>query len=183
MKRLSDIQNLPVQTRMNIMWALTLIIGTGLLGLWIYTTTQNVKNIGTIDLNGNPVPPPVTGSQQAAPRYTSVEWVERTQNKLLIYFKLTNDTDSILNFSNPSEIKLTINGEEQTAKSVTDRQGNPFVTKALSKSQSFGIAEFENKDGNTAQLKFDDLLFENSASQTFYEQLDLDLNKLTKNSN
>ena len=179
---LSKIQNLPIQTRIKILWTIVIVIAVGLAGIWVFSSTKQIKTISKNDLPGMqpPPPPPSSNSISAEPEYTAVEWIERKDNKMLVYFKLQNPTANIMNFSKANQITLTINGQTQNPSLITDRQGNPFVAKALSQSQSFGIAEFEDRAGDKAQLKFDNLFFENDPTKIFNETFDLNLDKLIK---
>lgn len=182
MKLLSYVQNLPLNTRIKIMWISVVIVAIILVGVWFYTLKQQVQNTDFSDLpnlNQNQTTNQPE-SINAETGYASVEWVDRTDGTLKIYFKINNPTNNILSLSRKDQVTLVSDNLSQEASLLTDRQGNPFAQKALSQSENYGVATFEDPSQDTATIRFDSLYFENQPSQFFFEEKKLDLDKLNK---
>lgn len=168
------LQDKPQKTRTRILWVASCFAAIVVFTVW-FTTFKN--ELGKI--NGSELAElQAQVTLESEPHYLKVTRAEFKDNNLSLYFDITNDTDDILNFSKNSEITLTANGEERKPTQITDRQNNPYVQKALSRSQTFGILKFDLSDTETGKITFDNLYFEQSPQTRFKETISLDFVKL-----
>ena len=177
--KIEKLQNKPYEDRVRILWTVVVIVGIILLVLWVLSLKNTFSGLDTKSLiNTN------TGQNttEASTQFASVERVELGEN-LKIYFNINNTTDDILNISKLENINLVVNGQTVKPKSMNDRQGAVFVQKVLSHTQNFGTLTFPATDSNQAELIFDQMFFENNQSSIFKQTMELDLDKLNKDSN
>jgi hypothetical protein len=174
-----NLQHKPLQTRVRILWGVTGVIGLALIVLFFTSLGNNINKLNSSDFdffqdNNN------NESAVASNNHIQVEWVERGDGKTKIFFKITNNTSTILNFSKLTDVTLKYRDIVINAQQLTNRQGSPFDLKMLSRSESYGIAIFEDVDVDEVVLKFDQLFFENQDQLIFSEELPLNLKELNK---
>ncbi len=175
---LKSIQEQPFQTRLRILYAVTAVIGIVLFVIWFMTTRGAVRRTDFSDISevfGTKQQPIVTSQ-----KYINVEWVEKADGKMLIFFKVTNDTPSILNLPQLGGISLQVGEDKYNAEIITTRQQTQFVQKVLSNSQNFGILVFSDMELTRADLVFDQMFFENKPDVFFQERFEVDFEELNK---
>jgi hypothetical protein len=176
MLSLKQIQNLPVQIRMRILWALVIIIGIGLLAAWVYSTTRIVNRN-----NGQSQQPSGTAVQQSdTQQYIEAERIEHKDGQLMVYFKVSNPTDNILVMPQPESITLKAGDQTLTPTAVINRQNGNFQQKILSHTDAFGTLIFNDTAIQNVRLTFNSLSFETDDNTFFKQDLDLNLEKLDK---
>jgi hypothetical protein len=169
---LERLQGLSHSTKSRIVTVAVLISLLVLGGLWINDTKHNLSGID------NSTVLPDLGNVLGATNYIAVESYEEKGGKHYIYFKVQNNTPNILNFSKIENIKFEVGNQTLTPQSVTDRQQSSFVTKVLSNSTIYGMIIFEKFDGDSGELKFNEMFFENDPNNVFRESIEVDLSKL-----
>lgn len=169
---LNKIQSKPYETRVKILWITTTIAAICLVAVWAVNLKAQIKNF-------SPKPEGQNQTIESAPRYASVDRAEITNNEVKIFFKINNNTTNILNVSKKDYVRLEIDGKIYTPIRVTNRQGNDFVAKVLSHTEEFGILIFENIQGNSGKLTFDQLSFEGETT-IFRESFEINLDKLNQ---
>jgi hypothetical protein len=120
----------------------------------------------------------VAGSILVSEHRIRIEGKEEKNGKTLIYFRLTNETSDIINFSSNGKITFQSGNEYVSPEKVTDRQGQEFVKKVLSKSTEYGVLVFPGLDEARGTLTFDGLYFEQDPTKVFMEQHRIDLDQL-----
>ncbi len=177
---LSSLQQQPLAVRMRILWGVTAAIAVILFLVWIYSTSQSVKKAEKTEIPGINTQQTPAESVNAETQRINIEWIEHKEKTLLVYFKVNNTTNNILNFSKLEDITLAFNDQNYKAKYIQDRQGSQFVVKVLSNTQKFGMVAFDDVQESSAEIKFDNLFFENEEQNVFYETTKLDLKALNK---
>ncbi|MGE5392353.1 MAG: hypothetical protein ACM3NH_01285 [Candidatus Saccharibacteria bacterium] len=171
---LERLQQLPLSTRVKILWVTVVVIAAGLVALWFINLKSQISRLDTDNLL------PGLNNSVVAQKHVTAEWAETKDDKLRVYFKVTNETNDILNFPQLSEIKLQTEDKEISADNVTDRQGKPFVKRVLSKTENYGVLIFPKIDAEQASLLLDQLYFEMKPSELFSEKVDLNFNDLNQ---
>jgi hypothetical protein len=161
-------------TRNKILWGASTVATVLVVFIWGTNLNHQLRSISGVSTTTT------APSQISAPHYIAIESAETSNGKLNIYFSVKNDTSDILNFSQNSDIVLSVGNKTFKPKSVVTRQNQKFIQKALSKTQSFGILTFENVAGTSGQLSFDNLFFEQNPQNLFKEVLPVDLKKLNQ---
>jgi hypothetical protein len=175
---ITKLQELAYPTRVKILWVTFLIVAAGLTILIIESIRNTVTNAGgnlTKIESAKPLPESDTS-------YISVERIERDNNLLKIYFNLRNTGTGILNVPKLTDINLKAEEDVLNPQKITDRQGNLFAQKVLSATQVFGILYFPTTDARTATLTFNNMFLELEPTRIFRQTLNLDLDKLSKQS-
>jgi hypothetical protein len=173
---IKNLQNKPDHIKNRILWSTSTVAAVIVVTIWFTNFKHQIANISGSDiLNINST----AQSQESAPHYLAVENAQETNDALIIYFNVKNDSSDILNFSGDTDISLTIDGNKLTPTKITDRQNQAFVKKVLSNSQTFGILTFDKPQGKSGELTFDNLYFEQSPETIFKETLKFDSSKLT----
>lgn len=167
------LQDKPEKTRTRILFVTSGVAAIAVFSIWLATFKHQIGSIN----GSNTQNPSVQTSQASQPHYLSVSRAEVVANKLNVYFAASNDTNDILDFSKLNDINLNANGKNYNPTQVTDRQGQPYVSKVLSHGQNFGILTFD-ANAKSGQITFDNLSFEQSPTTLFKETLDLDFDKL-----
>src|SRR5688572_1354024 len=133
MKKLSEyiasLQQKPLHIRMRILWGTTLVFGVLLVALWGMTLKAELNHISGNKTDEEPV-------LKTAVKYILVERVQSQDDTLTLYFRVSNPTNDILNFSKIKDIRLSVNGTALEPSKFTDRQGQNFVQKILSRSEN-----------------------------------------------
>ena len=176
--KVQQIQGLPTIARVRILWAASVLIAVVLLGIWIFSSSRQIKNVNVDDINLTNQSINQQPTNQT--KYITVEWVEKRDDKVLIFFKASNDTQSILNLSKIEDITLTVSGKDYKPQGVYNRQSEPFVVKVLSNTTNYGYLTFENIDLQSATLEFKTMFFENQSDIQFTEKYDLNLKAMNK---
>lgn len=167
---IQNLQNKPYATRVKILWGAVSIIAVVLFAVWTLSIKSSVSELpGGNILGSNEIKTFAERNEDI----TQIEYAETTSEELKVYFKISNPTTDILNFSEASDITLTIKGKEYHPKQVVDRQENPFVKKILSKTTNFGILVFDKIEGDEGTLVFDQLSYEKSVEDTFKDENNL----------
>ncbi len=176
---LEQLRNKPYGTRVRILWTTVIVAAIVLIVVWVLGLKASLKEIDGKDLlSTNPTNS--SSSVITTERYIQVERIESTTTGLNIYFNINNATDNILNFSQTQDISLELNNQTYHPKNVTNRQGEAFAQKILSRSMVFGILTFEPLNGVSGQITFDNLSFENTTNDSFKQKIELDFNNLEK---
>ncbi len=175
---ITKLQELAYPTRVRILWITFLIVATGLTVLIIQSIRSTVSNAG-----GNLTKIELTKSlPESETTYVSVERIEGDSTLLKVYFNLNNTGTDILNVPKLTDIDLKTGEDFLHPQKITDRQGKPFAQKVLSKTQVFGILYFPATSAHTATLTFNGMFLELQPTRTFRQTLNLDLDKLSKQS-
>lgn len=177
---IKNLQEKPYETRVKILWGTVGVVAIIILAVWVITLKANIKNLDGKNLLSTPA---TTSINQSPSNFASVERAEISGQNLKLYFNFNNPTSDILNVSKNSDISLDIDGKQETPTQMTDRQGQPFVQKVLSKTQNFGILVFPAPRDSSGKLTFNQIFFEQTPSQIFNQTIDLDLKKLEQDSN
>lgn len=167
------LQNKPYRTRTQILWGVTAVVGLIVLSIWINNLKSNIRSLSganLISLDTIPV---------SNPHYLNIQQYEIRDGKLFLYFSFQNDTDDILNFPKPADISLQTGEQTIQPVNILNRQNQPFIAKALSHTQNFGVLVFEI-EASSGQVVFNNLFFERDPQKLFKEILDFDLKQLTK---
>lgn len=172
---IKNLQQKPYTTRLRILWTVVGITAVILIIVWS-TSLKSTLNISKTE-DGNKKPVEVVVKNQ----YLEIERAETTGDLVTIYFKVSNPSSDILNFSPLDSIKLVADDHELKPIKMLDRQSNPFVQKILSKTENFGSLQFSTKTFNTGTLTFGELFFESQPQNIFEEQVEFDLTKILKN--
>jgi hypothetical protein len=175
---INKLQEYSYPTRVKILWATFLVVAIGLTGLIIQSIKSTVTNAGAnlTKVEFSKLLP------ESKTSYVSIERVERTDNILKIYFNINNTGNDILNVPKLTDIDLKIDDQVLNPQRITDRQGKVFAQKVLSYTQAFGILFFPKIDGSSATLTFDGMFLERDPVHTFRQTINLDLDKLSKQS-
>jgi hypothetical protein len=169
---INELQNKPLNVRLRILWSTTAAVAVILIAVWAVTIKSELAiNPEVLAENANP---------ESTMEYIEIERAEFTGTLLNLYFKASNDTTDILNFSKPESIELTANGQTINPVKIVDRQGRTFVQKILSNSENYGILIFNIADAGEGEIVFDDLYFESRPEGIFKETAELDFDKLKK---
>jgi len=179
---LKNLQDKPYETRVRYMWGSVGIIAVILLVIWTINIKSSVSNVKVSDLTKIPETKS-TSSPQGNENYITIEHAEMTKDVLKLYFNFNNTTADILNIPDSSNITLAADGKSLNPTQITDRQGQPFVSKILSHKQNFGILVFPEVDSDTAELTFDQMVFDTQPGQFFMQKIKLDLKQLEKQTN
>ncbi|HYE22660.1 MAG TPA: hypothetical protein VD998_03675 [Verrucomicrobiae bacterium] len=175
---LKALQEQPEDVRVKIMWTVTAIIGVAILAVWLVSTKNQIQNTDTSDLSF------LTGvlknETTTDNQYINAEWIERSNGKLKVYFKVNNPTNSILNFSKSIDVSLKIGDQTQVAEELKNRQESQFVQKILSNSTEYGVVVFTDIPGDRGEITFGQLFFENQEQTIFTQKADLNLKELNK---
>ncbi len=173
------LQNKPYEARVKILWGTVVIVAIVLVLVWALTIKSSVTGLSDGNLLGNSTNQTIATRSEDVAR---VEYIERSSKEFKIYFNIKNSTNNILNFSPATAITLRIKDQDYHPTGIFDRQGNPYVRKVLSNSQEFGILVFGNIEGSEGTLIFDEMMYENSTSDYFKQELILDFDKLDNKS-
>jgi hypothetical protein len=171
-------QSLPATARVRILWTVSIFIGILLVGVWVFSSTRQINNVGVDDIN-------LTGSTANnqptnQTKYITVEWVEKKDNKLWVYFKARNNTQSILNLPAKDNITLSSSGKDYKPEGIFNRQSQTFVVKVLSDTTDYGYLVFEGMDLQPATIEFKSMFFENQQDIQFTEKYEINLKALNK---
>lgn len=178
-KFIANLQNKPYESRVKILWSTVVAIGILLFIIWVMSLKSTIN--GSIGGTNESTSQDLKVANEIS--LGEVEWVESTANNLKIYFNFNNSTSDILNFSKPSEITLTLNGNQLHPSKILNRQGQPFVQKILSHTQQFGILVFPAVKDNTAVLEFSQMTFDQKSDQALSQKINLDLKALNNKDN
>lgn len=173
-KILNRIQQLPFETRYRILWISGIAAAAILIGIWIVSLKAEINRLDSSEFI------PSLGQIRHEQKYVKAEWTEISANKLLVYFKVTNNTNDILNFAQTDNIKLQVKDREIAAENLTDRQNRPFVKKILSKTENYGILIFPRIDADEGNLLVDQMYFEMKPDQAISEKLELNFKDLNQ---
>lgn len=173
---IKNLQQKPYTTRLRILWTVVGITAVILIFVWS-TSLKSILNISKTEDGNSRKPDEIVVKNQ----YLAIERAETTGDLVTIYFKVSNQSSDILNFSPLESIKLVADDKELKPIKMLDRQSNPFVQKILSKTENFGSLQFSTKTFNTGILTFGELFFESQPQNIFEEQVEFDLTKILKN--
>lgn len=168
---ITNIQNRPYETRVKILWGCVVIIGVGLIALWVFDIKRQNNQLNTSDFLA-------TFKQQESEHYFAAEWAEEKNDKLYIYFKVTNNSKDILNTATLENIVYKTSAGDKAPEKILDRQQQPFVKKVLSNTENYGTLIVPMTADKTAEVVFKNIFFESSPGQIFSETLKLDIEKL-----
>jgi hypothetical protein len=176
---ITRLQEKPYESKLKILWGTVFVAAVILVVIFVFNIKNNLKGVNTKSLiQSNNSTASKTALSDTA--YASVERIERTDNLLKIYFNFNNSTDDILSISKLEDIDLSFNNDRIKPKTITDRQGKPFVQKILSHTQNFGILTFDRLNTDDVKLTFDMMFFEKDPSKVFRQDLELNLNELSQ---
>jgi hypothetical protein len=176
---LKNLQQRPYHVRVRILWSTVLVVAVLLLIVWVQNLKSNVNKMDNSNMLGVDVGEVLQEVSESQQKNISIEWLEQQNNLLLVYFKVNNPTDDIMNFSKLEDIKLEVKGNIEQPTKITDRQGNAFVQRVLSHTQNFGILTFVTTGADGETLVFDQMNFEQSSDKIFKESFVLDYAVLT----
>ena len=163
-KFLNKIQGQPYEDRIRILWGVVAVVALVLVVMIFSNIKETIGNAGgsftKIEAAKFIPDSPIS--------YMSVERVEQTDKTLKIYFNINNSGNDILNVPKLSDISLSVSNNLSHPQKITDRQGNTFVQKVLSRTQNFGILFFPAINGNRGTLLFDQMSLEKS--RRFFKQ-------------
>jgi len=170
---ITRLQNKPAHIRQRLALGLTLAAGLIVGVVWL-------AQIGQISFSKSDLPQfPINDALNATNR-TKVEWAETTDDKIFIYFKISNETSDILNFPPAETIRLAADGQAAQPESITDRQRQPFVKKILSQTTAYGLMTFPKITSGRGELTIDEMSFENSPTTFIKEVIRINLEELSK---
>ena len=177
-KSLENLQDKPFATRVKILWLTVGVVAIGLIIIFIFNLKSTVSNLSVQDLINLSNRSSQTDSEQLETQLIQVERIEKANNSFKIYFNVNNESQNILNFPKSEDITLTVEDRSYHPRQISDRQGEPFVQKILSRTQNFGILIFDSINGDEGKLILDNLTFEESSATTLKQELDLDFKQL-----
>ncbi|MGE5297543.1 MAG: hypothetical protein ACM3KM_00020 [Acidobacteriaceae bacterium] len=170
--RLTSIQNLPLRKRIRILWITLGVAAIAILAIWYFSLSGSVNLMGGEKQNENI-------SRPVGNKYVKVDWAQKLDGNLEVYFKVKNDTQNILNFSNKDQVTLKYDDTRSQASKIEDRQGQEFVKKVLSNTEVYGKVVFPDVgDTKKLVLDFDNLFFETDPNNSFIEEVTIDLSTL-----
>lgn len=172
---ISNLQKLPLATRVRILWITVAVIAAALVGIWVWNLKAQVSRLDKDNLL-----PAFNTSITQGQKTIRVEWTETKDNRLKIYFKVNNNTNDILNLPELSQIKLMTKEKEMSAESVLDRQNKNFVKRVLSKTENYGVLTFPKIDEDKATVYFNQMYYEMRPNESFSEQLELNFKDLNQ---
>ncbi|MBX4191259.1 MAG: hypothetical protein KW804_00470 [Candidatus Doudnabacteria bacterium] len=175
---ITRLQNKPYQAKLRILWGIVFVSAVILIIIFGFNIKHTLSGVNTKKLLESKNS--ASNTALTTTPYAFVERVERTEGSLKVFFNFNNTTDDILSISKPEDITLTLETTRITPKSITDRQGKPFVQKILSHTQNFGVLNFDQVNVENAELSFDMMSFEKNPSNNFKQTIKLDLVKLSQ---
>lgn len=177
---IAELQKKPYATRVKILWGSAAVFAVILIILWSISLKSTIKNT-----SGKPLIPQNSTAEYKNQQETTLLNVERTEtsgNTLKIYFNLNNQTDDILNVSKISNVELVTDAGTFRPSKMTNRQGETFVQKVLSRTQNFGIVTFPATNEAKATLIFNEMFLEKNPNQLLKQTFELDFSKLNQDS-
>jgi hypothetical protein len=177
---IGELQKKPYETRIKILWGVTIGFGIILIALWSLNIKSTIKNS-----SGQPLIPISENTNlpdQDESNFITVERVEISSSALRIYFNLNNQTDDILNVSRLAGIELTTDQGTIRPTQIQDRQNQTFVQKVLSHTQNFGVLVFPSINADKGSLTFNGMFLEKNPDQILKQTLELDFSKLNQDS-
>jgi len=175
---ITNLQKKPYETKVRILWGVSLTIGIILIVVWLGSLKNMISNTsGQAVVTTNPLP--ISTKSQIL--FIKVERVEKTTTALKIYFNINNPTDDILNIPSGDNVTLNSAGANTHPQTLLDRQSQPFAKKILSHTQMFGILVFPATPDTQGTLTFDQMFMEQTPDQKLSQELFLDFARLNQN--